>query len=965
MHFSLFFSNGLGAGDTRAIFVTAIAVLACLLGAEIAGICILLSKWRRAHHIKVDKHKYEALDERDYKGYSAAVMASFAAVPTATYTALIVLAALTAVLAVVFLVLLFVFRARGYDFASLRVVREEEEAIDVATIQRNKEDFLVLWPDAEQAEEEIAAAEAAVAESVVEETVAEERDLAVMAEVEEIAETEAVEDVNSEASVHEEAPAETAVAIVTEILPAAPTGSTVTTTTTTVENGPTFADGTKPYKVVEKVVTETVTEVYKETPAPQPQPAASSNDAVIEKLVDLLDYQIRSRREEDKEDEEKRAETAKASFATASALSDEDEDEDEDEDDAADVKNDDEDDTDVEEDDTDGDRFTGNERIIGFNPETNYYIVAHYRKSFEAKLIQAQPKIKHYYSELKNALLAYKGTKNRISWTADSFHNGRQPIAKINVKTRSLEIYLALDPASLEGTVYRGKDVGSKKKYADTPFQYKLRTPRKFKWALELVQRVCEEHGLTPIDIEHVDYEAQYPFDTTENLVSRKLIKEYIREEKPASTFELDPDHVPVVPTEDNTVLPAGDTISWEFDNERMVEREPDPIPAVEETVEEVEEVVETEPEVTPAPETPAAPQTTVTRETVKVTEVRYTERYYADAEPAYQQVITTTEPIDVTVTDLEDIKAEAEEAVESATAESGEILEDAAVEVEAIAQEADDEPVAEDLEDEIVAGDVGEVDAWDEELYEDTYEEQTEATEENFAEYDAEEALEPYVEDSAEDFEEESVEEIEEPVEEEPVEEEPAVPAQAYTDALPFRPSFYANRNYYATETVEEEELLEESEYDETSEEEGAYDTEEGYAEETYAEESYEEAYEAEEGYDEEGTYEESYEDEESYAEESDAEEVEQETPVDATISANPAIALIDLCSVESEFEAGDVISLQTLKEKQLIVDAATTLRVYATGTLSKQLTVEAHQFTLTAMAAISAAQGVALLLT
>ena len=462
-----------------------------------------------------------------------------------------------------------------------------------------------------------------------------------------------------------------------------------------------------------------------------------------------------------------------------------------------------------------------------------------------------------------------------------------------------------------------------------------------------------------------MDYEAQYPFDTTENLVTRKLIKEYIREERPASIFELDPDHVPVVPTEDNTVLPVGDTISWEFDNERMVEREPDPIPEAEETVEEVEGVVETEPEVTPAPETPVAPQTTVTRETVKVTEVRYTERYYADAEPTYQQVITTTEPIDVTVSDLEDIKAEAEEAVESATAESDEILEDAATEVEEISQEADEETVAEDLEEETVVGDVGEVDAWDEEpveeLYEDTDEEPTEASEENFAEYDAEEALEHYVEESAEDFEEESVEEEIE----EAVEEEPAVPAQAYTDALPFRPSFYANRNYYATETVEEEEILEENEYDGTSEEEVAYDAEESYAEEAYAEESYEEAYEAEEDYDEEGTYEESYEDEESYAEESDAEEVEQETPVDATISANPAIALIDLCSVESEFEAGDVISLQTLKEKQLIVDAATTLRVYATGTLSKQLTVEAHQFTLTAMAAISAAQGVALLLT
>ena len=198
--------------------------------------------------------------------------------------------------------------------------------------------------------------------------------------------------------------------------------------------------------------------------------------------------------------------------------------------------------------------FTGNERVVGYDAATDCNIVERYRKSFEAKLIQSEPQIKKYYSSLKNALLSYKGTKSRVSWTADSFHNGRMQIAKINVKTRILEIYFAIDPASLEGSVYRGQDVRELRKYAETPFRYKIRTPRKFKWAMELVQRVSEEHGLSPIDTEWVDYESQYPFDSMDNLVKRKLVKVTTRLEKVPNEFEYDGDEAPE--TEEQPYLP-------------------------------------------------------------------------------------------------------------------------------------------------------------------------------------------------------------------------------------------------------------------------------------------------------------------------------------------------------------------------------------------------------------------------
>lgn len=257
--------------------------------------------------------------------------------------------------------------------------------------------------------------------------------------------------------------------------------------------------------------------------------------------------------------------------------------------------------------------FTGNERVVGYDPETDSNIIERYRKSFEAKLIQSEPQIKRYYSAIKNALLSYKGTKSRVSWTADSFHNGRMQIAKINVKTRILELYLALDPASLEGTVYRGQDVGALRKYAETPFRYKIRTQRKFNWALELVHRVCEEHGLSPIDIEPVDYESQYPFDTMENLVKRKLVKVTTRLEKVAGNFEYDDESGE--PAGEEPFIPAnGEPASnWELDNEAPAAEEPAPMyedPLYEEAYLPDPPKVEEKPQEVPAAAEPKDPPT-------------------------------------------------------------------------------------------------------------------------------------------------------------------------------------------------------------------------------------------------------------------------------------------------------------------------------------------------------------------
>ncbi len=142
-------------------------------------------------------------------------------------------------------------------------------------------------------------------------------------------------------------------------------------------------------------------------------------------------------------------------------------------------------------------------------------------------MAQSQGNVQDYYTILKNALLSYKGVKNRISWNYEAFNRGRTHVAKINAKTKTLYLYLALDPEELKDTKYGIIDVSSKKKYASVPVLMKIKGERKFKYALELIAKLCGENlELPKLEIEEVDY--RLPYKTTEELVQEGAIRKLV-----------------------------------------------------------------------------------------------------------------------------------------------------------------------------------------------------------------------------------------------------------------------------------------------------------------------------------------------------------------------------------------------------------------------------------------------------
>ena len=175
-------------------------------------------------------------------------------------------------------------------------------------------------------------------------------------------------------------------------------------------------------------------------------------------------------------------------------------------------------DTEDTENNDDGELENGNAENLTDAELAKREVEIRYRRSFTSRLIQTDDTIKDYYNEIKNELLSYKGVKARTSWSKESFKRARQHIAKLDVKGKTLCVYLALNPEELDGTKYSVSVVGG-----DCPTLIKIKGERKKKHALELIAILMDKLGIEKTEREAEDY--RLPYEETEALIERGLIK--------------------------------------------------------------------------------------------------------------------------------------------------------------------------------------------------------------------------------------------------------------------------------------------------------------------------------------------------------------------------------------------------------------------------------------------------------
>lgn len=162
----------------------------------------------------------------------------------------------------------------------------------------------------------------------------------------------------------------------------------------------------------------------------------------------------------------------------------------------------------------------GNVTVI--RPRPGMFIRYRYNRSFSAKLIQSDEKVKRYYSELKNELLEYKKVVPRVSWRHESFRYGRPSVAKFVIRGKTLCLCLALNPADYAESKYIVDDMSRYAKFANTPLLYRIKNDRRCRYAKELIAKLFDGAELS--EHEEEDF-SQIPYEETQALVERGLIK--------------------------------------------------------------------------------------------------------------------------------------------------------------------------------------------------------------------------------------------------------------------------------------------------------------------------------------------------------------------------------------------------------------------------------------------------------
>lgn len=114
------------------------------------------------------------------------------------------------------------------------------------------------------------------------------------------------------------------------------------------------------------------------------------------------------------------------------------------------------------------------------------------RWDYATKLKLTSDDIKAFYADIKNELLSY-GIKNRVSKTKENFNKGRDTVARIALNGKTMKVYLALDPKSLDEKYYHHKDMSDKKAVEDIPTMMPVRSKTAVNKVKELIAMLAQK----------------------------------------------------------------------------------------------------------------------------------------------------------------------------------------------------------------------------------------------------------------------------------------------------------------------------------------------------------------------------------------------------------------------------------------------------------------------------------------
>ncbi|MBE7089380.1 MAG: hypothetical protein E7362_01085 [Clostridiales bacterium] len=115
---------------------------------------------------------------------------------------------------------------------------------------------------------------------------------------------------------------------------------------------------------------------------------------------------------------------------------------------------------------------------------------------FATKLLGADDQTQIFYDTLNNEFNSYRKLHIRISAKCVSYRLGRDLVAKITYRGKTMKLHLALDVNAYPENIYFQKDESDVKAYEEVPFTVKVKSERGLKRAIALIEALASEKGM-------------------------------------------------------------------------------------------------------------------------------------------------------------------------------------------------------------------------------------------------------------------------------------------------------------------------------------------------------------------------------------------------------------------------------------------------------------------------------------
>lgn len=117
-------------------------------------------------------------------------------------------------------------------------------------------------------------------------------------------------------------------------------------------------------------------------------------------------------------------------------------------------------------------------------------------KTFRSKLRTSDKLLKSRYKELSDHIKTLDRVRMIESNSGETYKCGKTPVARLMIRGKTLNVYIALPPEEFEQTKYVFTDVSQSRSHANYPMRVRISSDRQVKWAKELIDEVAKRQDL-------------------------------------------------------------------------------------------------------------------------------------------------------------------------------------------------------------------------------------------------------------------------------------------------------------------------------------------------------------------------------------------------------------------------------------------------------------------------------------